>query len=175
MSLNQKAIRELVGYTFLNVEKDPNSWYRLARQFNEVALLVDHQQPGGLFQAYLYNAGLSLELSLKSILIAKSMSFKKDHSLLELVKIAAIPITSDQECTLELLTEVIKWAGRYPTPKKPAHWDEWHDEIQSKHIQRQTRKGAAPITKIESRFPSHKNCQILWKLFEHEFTKLQHH
>lgn len=175
MTLSPKAVREFVGFTFLNVEKDPGNWYKLARQFNEVALVLNHHQRDGLLQAYLYNAGLSLELSLKAILIAKSMSFTKDHSLLELVKIANIPITGDQECTLEFLTEVIKWAGRYPTPKKSAHWDNWHDKILSKHMERHSNKGGGQTTKKESRFPSHKNCQVLWKALEHEFTKLQHH
>ena len=173
MPMSQKEVREFVGYTFLNVEKNPSNWFKLARQFNEVALVIDHLKQDGLSQAYLYNAGLSLELSLKAILILKTKSFKRDHSLIDLAKAAEIPITRDQECTLELITEIIKWAGRYPVPKKSSHWDDWHDKVLSKHLVRHTNKNGGGVTKIESRFPTHKNCQALWKALEHEFTKLQ--
>ncbi|MBI1751678.1 MAG: HEPN domain-containing protein [Acidobacteria bacterium] len=173
MGLSQKAVRELVGHTFLNVGKDPQSWFKIARQYNLTANLINHSYKAELNQVYYYSAGISLELALKAIIIAKSESFDKIHKLNELLDKAGLEVNEDQECTLELLTEFIIWGGRYPTLKEEQRWHDYYDHILEKHIVREQEDNLGRTLKRESRFPSYPNYEILWKTFENEFIRLQ--
>jgi HEPN domain-containing protein len=173
MTLSQKDIRELVGHTFLKVEKDPENWFRRACQFNSVANLINDNPQLEINAAYYFNAGLSLELALKSIIIAKSKPFGKTHTLIDLSKDAGIRVSKDQECTLELLSEIIIWSGRYPTPTREEYWDNYYDKILEKHMIRQQIGNTGSLLKNESRFPTHRNYQALWKICKNEFSHLQ--
>ena len=68
-------------------------------QFNSFTLLV---------------AALSLELIFKSILLAKGETIPPIHFLRKLCTQAEVEIDEDQKFTLDLLTEVLLWLGRYP-------------------------------------------------------------
>jgi len=71
-------------------------------------------------RTYCMIAGLAFELLLKSIVLEKkpNISFIDSHNLLHLLKICEIEICQDELNILNLLTEYVVWAGRYPIPKK---------------------------------------------------------
>jgi HEPN domain-containing protein len=175
MPSSNKAFRELIGYTFLKAGADPESWFKQANQFHSAALLLYPNDQGSLIQVCFHVAGLSLELALKAIILAKSKSFNTTHTLGKLVTTAGITVSADQEFTLELLSECIIWRGRYPTPTSEKHWDKYHDDILEKHIVRQQNGNTSRVLKNMSRFPTLENYQALWDTFENEFKKSVNH
>ena len=114
MSLSKKEIREITGFTFSAVNADHENWMSRARAFKEAAELIAKSDEYSPPIPYYYNAGLSLELILKAIAIAQRKEFETNHRLKDLCKLVGMKINNDQECTLELLSEVILWSGRYP-------------------------------------------------------------
>ena len=56
MTLSKKAIRQIVGYTFLKVETYPENWFERARQFNSVTNLIYQNHQNHLSPVYYYNA-----------------------------------------------------------------------------------------------------------------------
>lgn len=108
--------------------------------FKEAAILIAKSEEYSPPFPYYYNSGIALELALKALAIAKSKEFETNHRLNDLALLVGIKITKNQECTLELLSELIVWSGRYPVPKKEGHWNNYHDVVQEKHIVRDSRK-----------------------------------
>jgi hypothetical protein len=80
------------------------------------------------------NAGLSIELLIKAILVIKNRSnFKKveqSHNLIELSKKAKIyPLLNENQVViLDVLTEFIYWVGKYPVAKT------YHEYLKSTEI-----------------------------------------
>lgn len=76
-----------------------------------------------LIGPFLLNAGLSLELLLKAIIVLNLKGdFKRlppTHNLLKLAEVANIAplLTSDQKATLAVFSEAVFWEGKYPVPK----------------------------------------------------------
>lgn len=171
--MNQKAIREIVGYTLLNTETNPNNWFERASQFHQIAELIYQHKKLGSTPACYYNAAISIELILKAIITLKQKLFEKIHILKDLLIEAEIKISEDQKCTLELFSEIIIWLGRYPTPKKESSWDNFHDNIFEKHkIKRQSGNTGHEI-RNESRFPTYENYKIIYQILETEFNCLR--
>ena len=169
MTTTKKQIRNMVGFTFLKQSSDSDVWYRKASDFNRAAILLGSGEREEFCVAYYYNAGLSLELILKAITISKKIEFKTTHKLIGLAKTAGVTVSTDQECTLELLSEIIIWSGRYPSPKSEMQWNDYHDKIQEKHIIRE-QNGKTGSTMINrSRFPTIENYSKLWSMFESEY------
>lgn len=137
MAISRKEVREIVGFTFSQEGSDAQRWFNLACSFKTAAELLDAKAESSLAIAYYFNAGLSIELILKSVVIAKGKDFDANHHLNDLCVDAGIKLTKDQACTLELFSEIIVWRGRYPTPKKEGQWDNYHDVILEKHIVRE--------------------------------------
>ena len=166
MSFSKKEVREITGFTFLGIWKDPENWVGRARAFKNAAELIaesdEHSPP---FPFY-YNAGISLELYLKAIAIAKGKTFEVNHCLNDLCKLVGLCISKDQGCTLELLSELIIWGARYPVPKKEGQWDNYHDNVQEKHKKREREGNVGRVLANQDRFPSLKNCSYLWSLCE---------
>ncbi len=170
MSLSKKEVREITGFTFFEVGEDPENWMSRARAFKEAAELIakgdDYSPP----IPYYYNAGLSLELILKAVAIAKGKAFESNHRLNDLCELIGIKITKDQECTLELLSELIAWSGRYPVPKKEGQWNNYHDVVQEKHIVRERDGNVGKVIANKDRFPTLQNYLVLWGICEHEYV-----
>ena len=172
MGLSNKKVREITGFTFFKVGSDPENWIARARAFKEAAELIAEADEHSPPIPYYYNAGLSLELILKAIALAKGKEFETNHRLNDLCDLIDIKITDDQKCTLELLSEVILWSGKYPVPKKEGQWNNYHDVIQEKHIicEREGNRGKVISNKV--RFPTLTNYSALWRICENEYVSL---
>jgi len=57
---------------------------------------------------------------------------QKTHELLRLARDAGVAFSNNQEATLEWLSEILKWSGRYPVPNKEEDWDHYFDNVQEK-------------------------------------------
>ena len=169
MSLSRKKVREITGYTSFKVGSDPENWMNRASTFKMAAELIAKDDEYSPPIPYYYNAGISLELILKAIAIAKGKTFEPNHRLNDLCKLIGINITYDQECTLELLSEFIVWSGRYPVPKKEGQWDNYQDVVQEKHIKREREDNVGRVIADKSRFPALRNYQDLYRIFEMEY------
>jgi len=107
---------------------------------------------------------------LKAIAIAKGETFDTNHRLNYLCELVNLSVSKDQDCTLELLSELIIWGGRYPVPKKEGQWDNYHDVIQEKHKEHEREGNVGRVLANQDRFPSLKNCSALWSLCEQEYV-----
>jgi HEPN domain-containing protein len=172
MSLSNKEVRKIVGFTFSEVGSDPKNWMRRAREFKEAAELIAKANEYTLPIPYYFNAALSLELILKAIAIAQGKSCEDSHRLKQLCKLAGLTITKDQESTLELLSEIIVWSGRYPVPKKEGNWDNYHDVVLEKHIVCEREGNVGRTLKNEKTFPTLKNYSSIWRGFEEAYVSL---
>ena len=89
------------------------------------ALELDYLEIGGVVSMLL---GMALENLLKAIIISKCpiiehgnklRNWPKDgHDLISLAEKAGIPLDHQYDQILQRLTTYIRWAGRYPVPKK---------------------------------------------------------
>jgi HEPN domain-containing protein len=170
VSLSKKEVREITGFTFSEVGSDPENWISRARAFKEAAELIANGDGYSPPIPYYYNAGLSLELILKAIAIAKAKVFETNHRLNDLCKLIGVKITNDQECTLELLSELVVWSGRYPIPKNEGQWNNYHDVVQEKHILHEREGKVGKIFANRDRFPTLQNYLALWGIFEQEYS-----
>ena len=169
MTLSRKEVREITGFTFAQIGSDPENWISRASAFKEAAELIAKSDEYSPPIPYYYNAGLALELALKAIAIAKSKEYETNHRLNDLCKLIGLKITNDQEYTLELLSELIVWRGRYPVPKKEGQWNNYHDVVQEKHIVREQEGNVGRALANRDRFPTLQNFLTLWGLCEIEF------
>lgn len=169
MSLSKKGVREITGFTFSKIGTDPENWMKRAIDFKEAAILIARSDEYSPPFPYYYNSGIALELALKSIAIAKSKAYKANHRLNDLCTLIELNITKNQECTLELLSELIVWSGRYPIPKKEGQWNNYHDVVQEKHIVRESEGNVHRMLADRDRFPTLENFLSLWKLCDTEY------
>lgn len=169
MSLSKKKVREIAGFTFSKIGEDPKSWMKLAMDFKEAAVLIAKSDEYSPPFPFYYNSGIALELSLKATAIAKSKDYEANHRLNDLCNLIGLKITMNQECTLELLSEIVIWSGRYPVPKKEGQWNNYHDVVQEKHIVRESEGGVHKTLADRDRFPTVENFLALWKLCKAEY------
>lgn len=169
MSHKQQKTRELVGFTFAKAEAGPEGWMTRAREFKDAAVLIVEANSGSLSFPYYYNAALSLELSLKAILVAREKENRMTHRLQDLNDEAGITIEQDQEATLELLSELLIWLGRYPVPKNEGQWNNFHDVLLPKHKVMEQNGTVGRVIKNENTFPTLKNYLAIWSLYESEY------
>lgn len=173
MTLSKKDIRDIAGLTFTRVGSNPNHWADRAYAFKSAAELIASSNELSPPIPYYFNAGLSLELILKAIATAKGISFEKTHNLNSLYSLTDIELTEDQKCTLELLSEIIVWSGRYPVPKSEGAWNNYHDNVQEKHIVRKLEGNTSLTLANRSRFPNLENYLTLWNIFNNTYTSLK--
>jgi HEPN domain-containing protein len=131
---DQKKIREIVGHTYQKEVANAASWHRDAVSFHEAAA-VSHDQKDNItvgFRVFVFNAGLSLELIIKAILAANRQQIPTKHDLRKLAENTTIAFTKDQLHTLDHISEIIVWRGRYPTPKGAKQWDRYYDQVAEK-------------------------------------------
>lgn len=169
MSLSKKEVREITGFTFSKIGTDPENWMKRALDFKNAAILVAKSEEYSPPFPYYYNSGIAVELALKSIAIAKSKVYEANHRLNDLCTLVRLNITKDQECTLELLSELITWSGRYPVPKKEGQWNNYHDVVHEKHVVRESEGNVHRTLANRDRFPTVENFLTLWELCESEY------
>ncbi|HIF9119217.1 TPA: HEPN domain-containing protein [Photobacterium damselae] len=167
MSFNKKNARKIAGYTFENQMLSIDSWLSRSKSFKAAATLLKQSNIPEVQYTYFYNAAISLELILKAVAIHKGKDVPKNHKLQDLAYNLALPFSTEQFDTLELLSEVITWSGRYPVPKKGSHWDYYYDVVQDKHIIRNGKTTRA----CSKRFPTLENFNSIWNVCYHEVSK----
>ncbi len=79
--------------------------------------------------------GLSLELLYKAIIVSTGDSAPKGHNLSQLAQRAGIVVSKEDRGLLEILTEYIVWAGRYPVPQDVGFWNKLL-ELRNKYLYR---------------------------------------
>jgi HEPN domain-containing protein len=173
--MEMKEIRQITGHTYANARSNEESWYGCAISFHESAIiLAQHRESisrGTL--VYLTNAALSIELLLKAVIVAQGGKARITHELLGLAHDSGVAFSKNQEATLEWLSEVLKWSGRYPVPNKEEDWDHYFDHVQERHIIRE-REGNVGITKANREtFPSVENCEKLWNIANRKWGEIQ--
>ncbi len=67
--------------------------------------------------------GMSIELLLKTIIVAHGKEPQKHHHLGTLAAEAGVGYTVEQLDLLRILSEAIIWDGKYPVPLKEEHWE----------------------------------------------------
>jgi HEPN domain-containing protein len=175
--MDMKEIRQITGNTFANQQSNEESWYSSAISFHEGAYILE-QHKGSTRRGmlvYLTNAAVSIELLLKAIIVAKDGKARITHELLRLAHDAGVAVSSNQEATLEWLTEILKWSGRYPVPNKEEDWDHYFDVVQERHTIRE-REGNVGVTRANREtFPSVENYEKLWDLANGKWCEIQIH
>lgn len=63
--------------------------------------------------------GMALEALLKAICFKKGVKPRETHKLAKLSEMAGVDMTETEARVLEILSNHIEWAGRYPAPKQP--------------------------------------------------------
>lgn len=115
------------------------------------------------------NAGLSLELLLKAIIVLnKNGKFKNSphtHNLIKLADEANIlrHLTENQKATLNIFSEAVFWRAKYPVPKKEDEYER-SSEIWKK-MRRPSRTSKLSITEANpDTWPNLDNYNALWDL-----------
>lgn len=168
----RKEIREAIGWTYETQSDDPLAWYKEASAFHDAAVVL-HNHEGRFTRAFAFNAGLSLELALKAILVGKGIKIPKTHELPKLAGLAKIDVDDDQKYTLESFATIIEWSGRYPVPTRKAKWDDFHDRILESHTVREQSGNRHMTIADRKRFPSLENYMKLWVIFDKEFEEIK--
>lgn len=164
--INRKKIRGITGYTHQRQLKNADSWYKGALSFHESAIVLYEAKERITegFRVFIFNAALSIELILKGIITAKNKEIKHTHSIKVLAKDADIELNDNQICTLDLLTDIIMWLGRYPAPKTEEQWDKFHDTDFEKHIIRSKTGNTTRTMAHPERFPNLDNYMKIWEV-----------
>lgn len=93
---------------------------------------------------YLMLCGLAIELLLKTIIVADGREPADHHKLVDLWRDSKLSITRQQRGLLEILTQSIYWAGRYPIPRKEADFGRLA-ELSDKHLWDATPMGTSGL------------------------------
>ncbi|MGC1695001.1 MAG: hypothetical protein WA743_06975 [Pseudolabrys sp.] len=167
--VDMKRIRESLGHTHEKQIANVSAWYSLAKSFHAAASVLNNNQeliPSDS-RPFAFNAAFSLELILKAILAQKGLPIPDGadgHNLRSLCVKAKVNISDKQMHTLELQTEEIIWAGRYPTPKTEKRFDDFHDKIIEKHIVRSATGNVTSVIANRETFPTWENYLNIWNL-----------
>lgn len=165
--IDRKKARKVIGYTREQQVANSATWFSLADAFYAAAKLLHECQeriPSDS-RPFALNAAYSIELILKGILAQKGATIPdrgNGHDLRSLSTKAQVDLSNKQKTTLELLTETIVWAGRYPGPKKEEQWDHYQDNILEKHIVRSSRGNVTSSLANRETFPNWENYAKIW-------------
>ena len=162
-----KRIREVMGHTREKQIVNVKAWYSLARSFHCAAEILDEfkDRIPSDSRPFAFNSAMSLELVFKSVLAKKGISIpigQSGHDLRLLCMKAHINLSTDQMTTLELMTEEIIWAGRYPVPNTEQRWNDYHDLIVEKHIIRSQLGNVTSARANSATFPNWGNYTKIW-------------
>lgn len=174
--IDQKRVREIVGYTHQKQSVDSGIWHSNAILFHHAAkVLYRARKSVGEYRIRVasFNAGLSLELLIKAVLAKKNITIPTHHHLRQLSELAKINLNKNQKDALDIFEEMFVWVGRYPTPKKEKDWDEYHDDPQQKRKIRSSwgnmHTRYSLVRANPKTYPSLKNYMTIWKICLAEF------
>lgn len=177
--LNKRQMtRERINFTHEKQSTNSAAWYALAQSFNRAAYVLEKYRDEIPMDTrpFAFNAALSLELVFKAVIASKSIPIPTNsdgHNLIALCEAAAIPCSADQLSTLELMTEELIWAGRYPTPNRSSKWDAFHDVVFEKHVVRSQLGNVTSVRVNPDTFPSWENYTKIWDLASLELKALK--
>lgn len=159
-----KKNRTSIGYTHARQLSSASRWYEMAVSFHEAALVLHDGQDrvSAGFRIFAFNAAISLELIIKAILCADNQAIPTTHNLGELARAAHLELNPNQMQTLDLLSEVIIWLGRYPSPTAEGKWDNFHDNVLEKHMVKSKKGNFYSITADPQTFPNKKIYLEIW-------------
>ena len=95
------------------------------------------------------------------------------HRLYLIFRDAGIAFTKNQEATLELLGEVLKWSGRYPVPNNEKAWDHYYNDVHEKHVNREREGNVGRIRANREPFPSIEVYKKLLDLANQKWSEIQ--
>jgi len=164
-----KRIREIVGLTRQRQIASVSGWYSLAKSFHAAAKVLNEfqDQIPSDSRPFAFNAALSLELIFKAVLARKQLpipSGRKGHDLRVLCANAGVSLSEKQMTTLELMTEEIIWAARYPVPNTEEKMDDYHDRIFEKHVVRSRTANVTSVRANPETFPNWENYAKIWSI-----------
>lgn len=122
------------------------------------------------------NAGLSIELLLKAILVINSKGKFEDlphsHNLTKLAEAAGVYnlLNKSQKDLLEVFSEFIYWAGKYPVAKTHADYIR-SGEIMQKRLEQHSSGNLTFYKSNPKTNPSWENYNDLWNVFASEYWK----
>lgn len=164
--MDRANCREIAGLKYSSAKMSASSWYRLANSFYTATTVLGdniNNIDAGI-SVFLFNAALSIELLLKTIIVATKNEVRKTHSLRELATDAEVSFSAAQQSTLELLTAILIWRGRYPVPTSEENWNNFYDDILEKHIIRERKGKVYSTLKRPETFPTNENIEKIWKV-----------
>lgn len=174
--MDRKQARERDSYiSFEKEQSNKDFWYSLAKTYHESALVLDRNRNEihqGI-RAFLFNAALSLELLFKAIIVAKGQDIPNRHDLRDLAKTAGISFSDNQRTTLEMLSEVLIWRGRYPTPTKESSWDHYYSQVEKKHLKIERSGNTWRTLANRETFPTLQNYEKLWNQTDPKWLELE--
>jgi hypothetical protein len=96
---------------------------------------------------------------------------ENSHNLRKLAAVANISLSENLNMTLDLLTDILFWRGRYPAPLTEDFWNKYHDEVLENSLLRSPTGGVRANPNV---FPSQKVCSEIWdeclRQYEHSPT-----
>ncbi len=173
--MRMKEIRQITGHTFANAQSNKDLWYDLAVSYhvgaNILSLNIDAMPRGML--AFLTNTALSIELLLKAIIVAKGGIPRVSHDLLAFARDAETAFSKNPGATLEWLSAMLDWSGRYPVPNSERLWDHYLDNVQERHTIRERAGNTSTVRANRETFPSVQNCEKLWDLVHRKWDEIR--
>lgn len=164
-----KRTREILGLTRQRQIANAGGWYSLAKSFHAAAKVLNEFQdriPSDS-RPFAFNAALSVELIFKAVLAQKQLTIpsgQKGHDLRALCTVACVVLNEQQMITLELMTEEIIWAARYPAPNTEERMDDYHDRIFPKHVVRSRTANVTSVRANPETFPNWENYTKIWSV-----------
>jgi hypothetical protein len=104
---------------FHQMDKTPVYWHNKSANLKLSAkvLWALRDKDGAHYDNYKMLMGMSFEAMAKAFYIAQNRPLKLTHKIETLISEAGFQFDEIQNRTLKVLTEYIKWAAKYPTPK----------------------------------------------------------
>ncbi|KGQ52555.1 hypothetical protein IO46_05880 [Gallibacterium anatis] len=117
--LLERVLSNSYENTFNRMDKCDAYWHSKAGDLLiSASILWKHKEEIGCWNTYKMLMGMSFELLIKAILIQSDISITHTHNLRNLANNIEVNLSKDDLNLLDILSEYIIWAGKYPIPKK---------------------------------------------------------
>lgn len=158
-------------------EKDGSGDFKAA----DLGLWESYRFSIALPPVFALNAGLALELLLKSAIVKRDngpenvpTNGAKGHSLTFLSKELQVVLSDDDAAVLEGFSIYIHWMGRYPVPKSRQVWDYAYRVLE--RLRKRVPLGPTPTVMISTqnsrRTLNKENFLRLWNTFSEVYKQL---
>lgn len=132
----------------------------------------DFSVDDGCEDPYLMLFGLSFELMLKAICVAKKKEFDQvKNDLQRLAETAGIKLTKKENTQLRLLSDFVTWAARYPVPKSYQIMRQHSNSIRKELWQNENLFGVLEVTSKTEVF-NHDSLKSVWLRLQEEYWEI---